>query len=161
MAISKGEKARLTELATVERLLSEGMETIERGEDANEIADELLRIAQRTGDPLVAEVAAIAHGGISSGQLIAAGRALATVNDQIGTATNAFSLAARIAEQGEADLTIPFIAGRASAMLEMLKALKSAAEAINGAGDADALIDALASAADAVGALRDEAANFA
>ena len=122
--MSNEEKARTLGLAQVERLQSEGMTAIEQGGDANAVADQLLALSQQTADAMVSEVAMRAHAGIASGQLAAAGAVLASVNDQIATATNTFALAARIAQEGEANLTFPFIAGKAASLLDLLKTLE-------------------------------------
>jgi len=142
MSMSKQEKVRTRGLAKIERLQSEGMIAIEQGDDANDIADQLLELSQKTSDTKVSEMAILAHIGISSGQLTAASVALASVNDQINTATNAFTLAARIAQEGKASLTFPFIAGKAASMLDLLKTLEKTvkdtieqAEGIDGVDD--------------------------
>ena len=126
MPISNEEKVRIRGLAKVERLQAMGLTAIEQGDDANAIADQLLALSQQTNDALVSEMAMIAHAGIASGQLAAGASALASVNDQIATATNAFALAARIAKEGEANLTFPFIAGKFASILDLLKTLEKA-----------------------------------
>ena len=142
MSMSKEEKIRTRGLAQIERLQSEGMTAIERGEDANDIADQLLELSQRTSDITVSEMAQLAHAGISSGQLTFASNVLASVSDQINTATNAFTLAARIAQEGKSSLTFPFIAGKAASMLDLLKSMEKTvkntieqAEGIDGVDD--------------------------
>jgi transcriptional regulator with GAF, ATPase, and Fis domain len=124
MHITNDEKNRIMGLLQIERLQSEGMTFIEQGKDANNIADQLLELSQQTNDAVVSEMAMLAHAGISSGQLKAAGAALASVSDQIATATNTFNLAARIAQEGETNLTFPFIAGKAASLLDFLKTLE-------------------------------------
>src|SRR5260370_41772411 len=103
MPISNQDAARIVGLAAVERLQSAGMSAIEQGGNANAIADQLLQLSQQTSDHLVSEMAMLAQAGIASGQLTAAGTALASVNDQIATATNTFALAARLAQEGQAN----------------------------------------------------------
>ena len=138
MPISKQEAARIKGLAKVESLQSKAMGLIESRKNANSVADELLAISQQTGDQLVAEMATLAHAGIASKQLAIAGKTLASVSDQIATATNAFALAARIAQEGEAKLTFPFIAGKAASVLDLVKALE---EAFNKTADRAGNID--------------------
>lgn len=157
MAMSAAEKNRVVELATIERLLSDGLRAIAQDKSANAYADRLFNLATTTADTLVAEAAEAAYGGISSGQLTAASRSLASVNDLIATATNAFSLASRIAKEREAALTLPFIAGKAATMLELVTELKAAAERVVDAHDLSALVAAISDASTALGALRDEA----
>jgi len=125
MPISTEEKARVLGLAQVERLQSMGMAAIQQGEDANAIADQLLQLGRLTSDPIVSDMAKLAHSGIASAQITTGSAALASVSDQIATATNSFSLAARIAQEGEANLTFPFIAGKAASMLDLLKTLEN------------------------------------
>lgn len=142
MPISKQEAARIKGLAKVERLQSKAIGLIESRKNANSVADELLSISQQTGDELVAQMAMLAHAGIASKQLAIAGTALASVNDQIATATNAFALAARIAQEGEAKLTFPFIAGKAASVLDLVKALEEAfRKTADSAGDIDGVED--------------------
>ena len=161
MPISNEENARIRGLAQVERLQSEGMAAIEQRGDVNAIADKLLALSQQTSDNIVSEMAMLAHAGIASGQLVAASTALASVNDQIATATNTFALAARIAREGEANLTFPFIAGKAASLLDLLKTLDKTVKdtiarvgAINGV---DELVMAFEDAKTAVGALKAKA----
>ena len=161
MPISNAEKARIRGLAQVERLQSEGMAAIEQRGDANAIADKLLALSQQTSDNIVSEMAMLAHAGIASGQLLAASTALASVNDQIATATNTFALAARIAREGEANLTFPFIAGKAASLLDLVKTLEKTVKdtiarvgAINGV---DELVTAFEAAKTSVGALKAKA----
>lgn len=125
MPISNDEKIRITGLSKIERLQAEGMAAIENGKDANSIADALLALSQQTNDALVSEMAMLAHAGISSGQLTIAAASLASVNDQIATATNSFNLASRIANEGKKNLTFPFIAGKASSLLDFIKTLET------------------------------------
>lgn len=164
MPISNGEKERILGLAQIERLQNEGMTAIENGGDANAIADKLLKLSGMTSDPLVAEMAMLAQAGIASGQIAAAGAALASVNDQIATATNTFNLAARVAQEGEANLTFPFIAGKASSLLDLLKSLEKAVNDtvkkvgdINGVGD---LITAFNAAKTSLDTLKKKAENL-
>ena len=161
MAINKEEKARILGLVQVERLQSEGMAAIEQGGDANDVADQLLALSQQTSDATVSEMAMLAHAGIASGQLAAAGAALASVNDQIASATNTFNLAARIAQEGEANLTFPFVAGKAASLLDLLKTLeKTVNDTITKAGSIDGvddLISAFMSAKDSVKELKEKA----
>jgi hypothetical protein len=124
MAISNQDRARILGLAQIERLQTDGMNAISKGGDANQIADALLRLSQQTSDHLVSEMAMIAQAGIASGQLAAASMAVASVNDQIATATNTFAISSRIAQAGEANLTFPFIAGKAAGLLDLLQTLK-------------------------------------
>lgn len=165
MPINNSERARILGLVQVERLQSMGLAAIEQGQDANDIADRLLQLSQQTSDALVSEMAMLAHAGISSGQLTSAGAALASVNDQIATATNTFTLAARIAREGQANLTFPFIAGKASSLLDFLKTLEKTvndtvalAGNINGVNDLLAAFDA---AKAAVNALKERAEQLA
>jgi hypothetical protein len=166
MPISNQEKARILGLGEVERLQSEGMARIEQRRDANDIADQLLALSQQTSDRLVSEMAMLAHAGISSGQLAAAAAALASVNDQIATATNTFALAARIAQEGESNLTFPFIAGKAASLLDLLKTLKKSVNdtvaqvgAIDGVADLLAAFDSANAAVTAVKEKADELAS--
>jgi dTDP-4-dehydrorhamnose reductase len=164
MAINKEEKARILGLVQVERLQGEGMAAIEQGGDANAVADQLLALSQQTSDATVSEMAMLAHAGIASGQLAAAGAALASVNDQIASATNTFNLAARIAQEGEANLTFPFVAGKAASLLDLLKTLeKTVNDTITKAGSIDGvddLISAFMSAKDSVKELKEKAEGF-
>ena len=145
MPISNAERARILGLAEVERLQSIGLAAIEQGEDVNAVADRLLELSQRTSDALVSEMAMLAHAGISTAQLTAASRALGTVSDQIATATNTFVLAARIAQEGQANLTFPFIAGKASSLLDLLKTLeKSVTDTVALAGNINGVDDLIA-----------------
>lgn len=162
MPMSNEEKARTRGLAEVERLQSEGMTAIEENGDVNAIADKLLALSQQTSDATVSEMAMQAHAGIASGQLAAAGAALASVNDQIATATNTFRLAARIAQEGEADLTFPFIAGKAASLLDLVKTLERTVndmttQDIDGIDD---LITAFQAAKTSVGALKEKAEDL-
>ena len=161
MPMSNEEKARTRGLAEVERLQSEGMTAIEQRGDANAIADQLLALSQQTSDSTVCEMAMRAHAGIASGQLTAAGAALASVNDQIATATNTFTLAARIAQEGEANLTFPFIAGKAASLLDLVKVLeRTVNDTITQAGTIDGiddLVTAFGTAKTSVGALKERA----
>jgi hypothetical protein len=142
MPINDQEKQKILGLAEVERLQWEGMVAIEREGDANAIADKLLSIRQQTSDTLVAEMAMLAHAGIASGQLAAAAAALASVHDQIATATNTFNLAARIAQEGKANLTFPFIAGKAASLLDLLKTLeKTVKDTIDNVGNIEGVDD--------------------
>ena len=96
----------------------------------------------QTSDAVVSEMAMLAHAGIASGQLAAAGAALASVNDLIASGTNTFNLAARIAQEGEANLTIPFIAGKVASLLDLLKTLeKTVNDTITKAGNIDGVDD--------------------
>lgn len=164
MPITKDEKNRIMGLLQVERLQSEGMTFIEQGEDANDIADKLLALSQQTSDAVVSEMAMLAHAGISSGQLKAAGAALASVSDQIATATNTFNLAARIAQEGEAGLTFPFIAGKAASLLDFLKTLeKTVNDTIDQAGAIEGIDDlttAFKTAKASIADLKDKAEKF-
>ena len=151
MAISDQDSVRIVGLATIERLQADGMNVIEQGGDANAIADQLLQLSQQTSDQLVSEMAMIAQAGIASGQLATAATALASVNDQIATATNAFATAARVAQAGQASLTFPFIAGKTASLLDLLKTLKKAVtdssaqiNSSKGVGDLLAAFDAAA-----------------
>jgi len=165
MPISNADKVQIRGLAQVERLQNEGMTAIELGGDVNAIADKLLALSQQTSDAKVSEMAMLAHAGISSGQLTAASFALASVNDQIASATNTFNLAARIAQEGEANLTFPFIAGKAASLLDLLKTLEktlkdtvSQVEAIDGVND---LVGAIEEAKSSVGVLKEKAEALA
>lgn len=161
MPINNEEKARILGLVHVERLQCEGMTAIEKGGDANAIADQLLALSQQTSDAVVSEMAMLAHAGIASGQLVAAGAALASVNDQIASATNTFNLAARIAHEGEANLTFPFIAGKAASLLDLLKTLeKTVNDTITKVGTIDGvddLVTAFKAAKTSVDALKEKA----
>ena len=165
MPMSNEEKVRTLGLAQVERLQSDGMAAIEQGNNANAIADKLLALSQQTSDATVSEMAMRAHAGIATGQLAAASAAVASVNDQIGTATNNFTLAARIAQEGEANLTFPFIAGKAASLLDFLKTLeKTLNDTTAQAGNIDGvddLITAFEAAKDSVDTLKDKAAALA
>lgn len=165
MPINDAERARILGLAQVESLQFMGLVAIERGQDVNAIADRLLELSQQTSDALVSEMAMLAHAGISTGQLTAAGRALASVNDQIATATNTFVLAARIAQEGQSNLTFPFIAGKASSLLDLLKTLeKTATDTAALAGNingVDDLIAAFDAAKASVNALKERAERLA
>ena len=145
MPINNEEKVRILGLVRVERLQSEGMTAIEKGGDANAIA-------------------MLAHAGIASGQLAAAGAALASVNDQIASATNTFNLAARIAQEGEANLTFPFIAGKIASLLDLLKTLeKTVNDTITKTGDIDGvgdLVTAFKNAKTSVDLLKKKAAEL-
>ena len=69
---------------------------------------------------------------------------MSSVNDQIATATNSFTLAARIAQEGKASLTFPFIAGKAASLLDLLKTLENAVnETVNQVGAIDGVDDLL------------------
>ena len=164
MPINKEEKERILGLVQVERLHAEGIAAIEEGGDANAVADKLLTLSQQTSDASVSEMAMLAHAGIASGQLAAAGAALASVNDQIASATNTFNLAARIAQEGEANLTFPFIAGKAASLLDLLKTLeKTVNDTITKAGSIDGvedLISAFNSAKDSVRELKVKAEDL-
>ncbi|TKB92538.1 MAG: hypothetical protein E8D41_06950 [Nitrospira sp.] len=166
MPISKADKVRIRGLAQVERLQSEGMAAIElkKSRDANAIADELLALSQQTSDHIVSEMAMQAHAGISSGQLAAASKALASVNDQIATATNTFALAVRIAREGEANLTFPFIAGKAASLLDLVKTLeKTVKDTVDQVGvidGVDDLVTAFGAVKKSVGALKAKAENL-
>lgn len=164
MPINNEEKVRILGLVRVERLQSEGMTAIEKGGDANAIADQLLALSQQTSDAVVSEMAMLAHAGIASGQLAAAGAALASVNDQIASATNTFNLAARIAQEGEANLTFPFIAGKIASLLDLLKTLeKTVNDTITKTGDIDGvddLVTAFKNAKTSVDLLKKKAAEL-
>jgi hypothetical protein len=164
MPISNEENARIRGLAQVERLQSEGMAAIEQRGDVNAIADKLLDLSQQTSDNIVSEMAMLAHAGIASRQLVAASTALASVNDQIATATNTFALAARIAREGEANLTFPFIAGKAASLLDLLKTLektvKDTSARVGAIAGVDDLITAFEAAKTAVGALKAKAEDL-
>lgn len=164
MPMSNEEKARTLGLAQVERLQSEGMTAIEQGGDANAVADQLLALSQQTADAMVSEVAMRAHAGIASGQLAAAGAVLASVNDQIATATNTFALAARIAQEGEANLTFPFIAGKAASLLDLLKTLEKTVNdtitQVGAIGGVDDLVAAFEAAEASVGELKEKAEDL-
>jgi hypothetical protein len=161
MPISNQEAARIVGLATVERLQSDGMRAIEQGGNANAIADQLLKLSQQTGDQLVSEMAMLAQAGIASGQLAAAGTALASVNDQIATATNTFALAARLAQEGQSNLTFPFIAGKTASLLDLLQSLKKAitdsSNQIKSANGVQDLLSAFDAAQSSVASLKDKA----
>jgi hypothetical protein len=165
MPINSQEKARVLGLSQVELLQSEGMARIEQDKDVSDITKKLLKLSQRTSDRLVAEMAMLAHAGISSAQLASAAAALASVNDQIATATNAFSLAARIAQEGEKNLTFPFVAGKAASLLDLLKTLqKSVADTVGKAGSVGSVAGLLAAfdeANAAVEAVKDKAEELA
>lgn len=165
MPISNEEKARTLGLAQVERLQSAGLDAIEQGNNANAIADRLLALSQQTSDATVSEMAMRAHAAISIGQLAAASAVLASVNDEIATATNTFTLAARIAEEGEANLTFPFIAGKAASALDLLKTLeKTVRDTIAQVGEIDGIVDLLTAFENAkvsVDALKDKAEAIA
>jgi hypothetical protein len=137
------------------------MAAIEQRGDANAIADALLALSQQTSDNIVAEMAMLAHAGIASGQLVAARTALASVNDQIATATNTFALAARIAREGEANLTFPFIAGKAASLLDLLKTLektvKDTMARVGAIDGGDALVAAFEAAKTSVSTLKAKA----
>lgn len=165
MPISDQDKARIVGLAEVERLQADGMKAIQAGQDANPIADQLMQLAQQTSDHLVSEMATLAHAGIASGQLASAAAALASVNDQIATATNTFATAARVAQEGQANLTFPFIAGKAASALDLLKTLQktitdssTAVRSANGVGD---LLTAFNNAAQSLEALKVKADQLA
>ncbi len=144
MPVNAQERARILGLAEVERLQSAGMSAIENNQDADVIADRLLALSQQTSDVLVSEMAMLAHAGIASAQLSTAAAALASVNDQIATATNTFSLAARLAREGQENLTFPFIAGKAASLLDLLKSLqKTVSDTSAAAGTIDGLPDLL------------------
>lgn len=164
MPFNDQEKERILGLMEIERLQSDGLTAIETGGDANAIADRLLAISQRTNDDKVSQMAMMAHAGISTGQLTAAGEALASVSDQISSATNTFNLAARIAQEGEESLTFPFIAGKAASLLELLKTLektvKSTLEQVGNIDGIDDLIGAIRGAKDSVGELKQKAETF-
>jgi hypothetical protein len=165
MPINNQEKARILGLGQVELLQSAGMARIEAGKDVSDITKKLLKLSQRTSDRLMSEMATLAHAGISSAQLASAAAALASVNDQIATATNAFALAARIAQEGEKNLTFPFVAGKAASLLDLLKALqKSVADTVGRAASVGSVAELLAAfdkANDAVEALKDKAEELA
>ena len=167
MPISTQESARIVGLAKIERLQADGMKAIEEGrhDDANAAADALLDLSGKTSDHFVSEMAMLAQAGIASGQLAAATTALASVNDQIATETNAFSLAARLAQAGQAKLTFPFIAGKTASLLDLLKSLQKAItdsstqiKTANGVTDLLAAFDA---AQASVAALKDKADKLA
>lgn len=142
MPISQQETARIKGLARVELLQSRGMSLLEMRKSANSVADELLSLSQETSDEFVAEMAMLAHAGIASKQLVIAGTALASVSDQIAAATNSFALAARIAREGQASLTFPFIAGKAAAVLDLVKTLEKAVKSTaTSLGNIDGLND--------------------
>lgn len=165
MPINAQERTRIVGLAQVERLQSEGLARIEQDDDVSDITAQLLKLSQRTSDRLVSEMAMLAHAGISSAQLASAAAALASVNDQIATATNAFSLAARIAQEGEKKLTFPFVAGKAASLLDLLKTLKkSVTDTVESAGSGAGVAGLLAafdSANAAVAALKEKAEKLA
>jgi hypothetical protein len=165
MPISTQEKTRIVGLAQIERLQSEGLARIEEGDDVSDITDKLLKLSQRTSDRLVSEMAMLAHAGISSAQLASAGAALASVNDQIATATNAFALAARIAQEGEKKLTFPFVAGKLASVLDFLKTLqKSVTDTVDKAGKVQGIASLLAAfdeANAAVAAVKEKAEELA
>ena len=165
MPISNEEKARTLGLAQVERLQSDGLAAIEQGNNANAIADKLLALSQQTSDATVSEMAMRAHAAISIGQLAAASAVLASVNDKIATATNTFTLAARIAKEGEANLTFPFVAGKAASVLDLLKTLeKTVNDTVALAGDVDGVVDLIAAfeaAKISVNSLKDKAEALA
>jgi hypothetical protein len=165
MPISTQEKTRIVGLAQIERLQSEGLARIEEGDDVSDITDQLLKLSQRTSDRLVSEMAMLAHAGISSAQLASAGAALASVNDQIATATNAFALAARIAQEGEKKLTFPFVAGKLASVLDFLKTLqKSVTDTVDKAGKVQGIASLLAAfdeANAAVAAVKEKAEELA
>jgi hypothetical protein len=156
MAISKQEKTRILGLAQVERLQSEGMARIERGSEVSDITAKLLDLSQETSDALVSEMAMLAHAGISSAQLGSAAAALSSVNDQIATATNAFALAARIAQLGEEKLTFPFVAGKTASLLDLLKTLKkSVTDTVDRAGNVQGIASLLTAFDEANAALEE------
>ena len=165
MPLNNAERARVIGLGQVERLQSMGLAALERGEDVNPIADRLLGLSQQTSDATVSEMAMLAHAGISSGQLAIAGAALASVNDQIATATNTFTLAARIAQEGQANLTFPFIAGKASSLLDLVKTLeKTVNDTVALAGninDVNGLLAAFDAAKASVNVLKERAEELA
>lgn len=165
MPINEEGKARILGLAEVERLQCEGMNAIEKGGDANAIADRLLAISQQSSDDFVINMAMQAHAGIASKQLATAGKALASVNDQITSATNTFNLAARIAEEGEADLTFPFIAGKAASLLDLLKTLEKAVSGtvtkVGAIDGVEGLLQAFEAAKESVDALRKKSEELA
>lgn len=165
MPINAQEKTRIVGLAQVERLQSEGLARIEAGDDVSDITDKLLKLSQRTSDRLVSEMAMLAHAGISSAQLNSAAAALASVNDQIATATNAFSLAARIAQEGEKKLTFPFVAGKVASLLDLLKTLKkSVSDTADSAGSITgvaSLLTAFDTADAAVAAVKEKVEKLA
>jgi hypothetical protein len=165
MPIENEERERILGLLEVERLQSEGMTAIEQGRNANSIADRLLALSRQTSDDLVSDMARRAHAGIASAQLSTAAATLATVNDRIATATKAFSLAARIAQEGEADLTFPFVAGKAASLLDFLKSLqKTVIDTRTEVESADSiveLLEAFESAKSSVSVLRERAEQLA
>lgn len=165
MAISPQERARIVGLAQIERLQSEGMIRIEKGDDVSDITGKLLKLSQRTSDRLVSEMAMLAHAGISSAQLASAGAALASVNDQIATATNTFALAARIAQKGESKLTFPFVAGKLASLFDLLKTLqKSVADTVGKVEKAQGVAGLLAAfdeAKTAMATVKDKAEELA
>jgi hypothetical protein len=164
MPISSQDKQLILGLADVERLQCEGMIAIESGGDANAIADKLLSIGQQTSDTFVSQMAMLAQAGIASGQLAVARAALASVNDQIATATNTFHLAARIAQEGKRNLTFPFIAGKAASLIDLLKTLeKTVNDTIAQAGtikDVGDLVNSFQAAKSSVEELKQRAEAF-
>jgi len=167
MPISDQEGTRIVELAKIERLQSDGLQAIADGriDDANAAADALLNLSGESSDHFVSEMALLAQAGIASGHLAAAATALASVNDQISTATNAFSLAARLAQDGEAKLTFPFIAGKAASLLDLLQSLQKSvtdsSQEIASAKGVDGLLAAFNAARSAVTTLKDKANTLA
>ena len=161
MAISNEERVRTLGLARVERLLAEGREAVASGGEADAAADALLALSQQSSDAQVAEAAMLAHAVISGGQLASASKALAAVNDAIASAAGAFGMAARIAEAGEADLTFPFVAGKAASLLELLNTLeesvKKTAEQVDGLDSTSELLEAFKTAKASLKTLRRQA----
>ena len=142
MAMSDEDKNRTLQLARVEALQTAGIAAISNGGDVNSIADDLFDISQQTSDAFVSEMAMQAHAGISSAQIAVAAAALASVNDQIATATNTFQLAARIAQEGEENLTFPFIAGKAALLLNLVETLdETLKQTISTVGNIDGVDD--------------------
>jgi len=150
MAINDAEKARLRVLSEIERLKSDGLEALRTGNgDADGIADKLLEISQTTGDAQIRNLASSANAAIITGQFAAAASAMSGMADEMAAATKTFQSAAAIAAEGEADLTFPFIAGKAASLLDLAETLKDTVEktiaqagGIDGAGEVIAALDA-------------------
>jgi hypothetical protein len=164
MPMENQERALVLGLAEVERLQSAGVSALERGRDANEFADALLTLSQTTSHHRVSQMAMLAHAGIASGQIKTAAAALASVSDQIATATNTFAMAARIANEGEAHLTFPFVAGKAASLLDLLKSLqKTVADTqddVQSAGSIAQLLGAFETAKTSLTAVKEQAERF-
>jgi hypothetical protein len=168
MTITDEQRVRLLGVAKVERLQAEGMSALMQGRnsDANAIADRLLQLSQDTSDQLVSQLAMTAQAGIATGQLEEATASLANVDDRIAKATNVFSDAAEVASVGEAQLTLPFVAGKAASVLGLLQSLQQAVSSIRAqtaggpSGNVQKLLSAFDAAKSAVSSIEEEAAKL-